>query len=94
MAEGQARDMGCRGFEAAPFCGVRMYTRWIARRMARCSLSLPAGSAICKFSVKEFSLTYSASVLDGLFRASGFTQRVSSHATTVDEGQSSINQLV
>jgi len=69
-----------------------MYTRWIARRMARCSLSLPAGSAICKSSVKGFSLTYSASVLGDLFRASGLTQRVHSHATTVDKGQSSINQ--
>ena len=92
MVEGQARDVGCRGFEAAPFCGVRMYTRWIARRMARCSLSLPAGSAICKFSVRRFSSTNSASVLSGLFRASGLTQRVRSHAKTVDKGQSSTIQ--
>jgi hypothetical protein len=47
-----------------------MYTRWIAHRMARCSLSLLARSAICKLSVKGF---YSAPVLGGLFRASGFT---------------------
>ena len=37
-------------------------------------------------------MTYSASALGDLFRASGLTQRVHSHATTVDKGQSNITQ--
>lgn len=87
-SRGQARDMGGRGFEAAPFCEVRMCR--IARRVALLTISAGRISYL-QVSVKGVSLHFVGPWWVVSEQAS-LRSVCTLQATIVDKNQSSINQ--